>query len=119
MEQLGLPVLRTSLFARMLKIASSSIISVISTVLKNFYVDDCLPSLPSSSEAVWLVNNLRKVLISRGGFHLKKWISNGQQALESIPLHDRAKNVKDLDLTEDVLPVENDKFVFKTYIKEQ
>ena len=101
---------------------------VISTVLKNFYVDDCLKSLPSSSEAVRHVDNLRE-LMSKGGFNLTKWISNDRKVLESIPLHDRAKNVKELDLTEDVLPVErvfgvswsveNDKFVFKTNIKKQ
>ena len=101
---------------------------VISTVLKNFYVDDCLKSLPSSSEAVRHVGNLRE-LMSRGGFNLTKWISNDRKVLESIPLHDRAKNVKELDLTKDVLPVEralgvswsveNDKFFFKTNIKKQ
>ena len=101
---------------------------VISTVLKNVYVDDCLKSLPSSSSAAWHVDNVRE-LMSRGGFNLTKWISNDRKVLESIPLHDRAKNVKELDLTEDVLSVEravgvswsveNDKFVFKTDMKEQ
>ena len=43
--------------------------------------------------------------MSRGGFNLTKWISNDRKVLESIPLHDLAKNVKELDLTEDVLPV--------------
>ena len=101
---------------------------VISTVLKNSYLDDCLKSLPPSREAVQHVDNLRE-LMSKGGFNLMKWISNDRKVLESIALHDRAKNVKELDLTEDVLPVEralgvlwsvgNDKFVFKTNIKKQ
>ena len=66
---------------------------VISTVLKNCYVHDCLKSLPSSSEAVWHVDNLRE-LMSRGGFNLTKWISNDRKVLESIPLHDRARTSK-------------------------
>lgn len=37
---------------------------------------------------------------------MTKWISNDRKVSESIPLYDRAKNVKELDLTEDVLPVE-------------
>ena len=78
---------------------------VISTVLQNFYVDDCLKSLPSSGEAAWHVDNLRKIM-SRRGFNLTKWISNDRKVSESIPLPDRAKNIKELDLTEDVLPVE-------------
>ena len=51
------------------------------------------------------MDNLRNIM-SRGGFNLTKWISNDRKVSESIPLHDRAKNVKELDLTEDVLPVE-------------
>ena len=84
-------------------------------------------ALPSS-EAVWHMDNLRE-LMSRGGFNLTKWISNDPKVLESIRLHDRAKNVKVLDLTKDELPVEralgvlwsveNDKFVFKINTKER
>lgn len=73
------------------------------TVPKN--ADDCLKSLPTSSEAVWHVDNLRKLML-RGGFNLTKWISNDRKVLKSISLRDRAKNIKELDLTEDILPVE-------------
>ena len=33
----------------------------------------------------------------RGGFPLKKENSNDQNVLESVPIHDRAKEVKELD----------------------
>ena len=101
---------------------------VVSTVLKNFYVDDCLKSLPSAAVAIKHVEELRRLML-RGGFNLTKWISNDREVLESIPVEARAKDVKDLDLDNDVLPaekalgvswfVETDTFGFKVNIKEK
>ena len=101
---------------------------VVSTVLKNFYVDDCLKSLPSATVAIKHVEELRR-LMQRGGFNLTKWISNDREVLESIPVEARAKGVKDLDLDNDVPPaekalgvswfVETDTFGFKVNIKEK
>ena len=101
---------------------------VVSTVLKNFYVDDCLKSLPSSHEAIKHVCDLRN-LMNKGGFNLTKWVSNDRLVLESIPVEDRAKGTKELDLTCDVLPVERalgvswfveaDQFGFKVFIKDR
>ena len=101
---------------------------VVSTVLRNFYVDDCLKSLPSSSEAVTHVDDMRKLMF-KGGFNLTKWMSNDRKVLESIPVEDRAKHIKELDLTKDTLPteralgvswlVETDTFGFKISVKER
>ena len=101
---------------------------VVSTVLKNFYVDDCLKPLPSAAVAIKHVEELRRLML-RGGFNLTKWISNDREVLESIPVEARAKGVKDLDLDNDVLPaekalgvswfVETDTFGFKVNIKEK
>ena len=101
---------------------------VVSTVLKNFYVDDCLKSLPSATVAIKHVEELRRLML-RGGFNLTKWISNDREVLESIPVEARAKDVKDLDLDNDVLPaekalgvswfVETDTCGFKVNIKEK
>ena len=44
---------------------------VINTVRRNFYVDDCLKSVPSESEAIRLTADLRR-LLERGGFNLTK-----------------------------------------------
>ena len=78
---------------------------VVSTVEKNFYVDDCLKSLPSAEETSHHASNLRS-LLSRGGFRLTKWISNDPRVLETIPEDERRKDVKALDLSKDDLPVE-------------
>ena len=52
-------------------------------VLHNFYVDDCLVSVPTVKEAVTMQQKLTE-LLARRGFHLRKWISNDDKVLESI-----------------------------------
>ena len=101
---------------------------VANTILRNFYVDDCLKSLSSSSAAVKHVGDLRKLMLI-GGFNVTKWASSDRQVLESIPLEERAKDVKELNLKCDTLPteralgvswfVETDAFGFKVDIKEK
>ena len=78
---------------------------VVSSVNKNFYVDDCLKSLPSTEEALQHASDL-KCLLSRGGFRLTKWVSNSRRVLDAIPEAKRAKEVKNLDLRKDDLPFE-------------
>ena len=51
-----------------------------STVLRNFYMDDLLKSLPSEDEAAQLALQLIG-LLSRGGFRLTKFMSNSQNVL--------------------------------------
>ncbi|XP_014665117.1 PREDICTED: uncharacterized protein LOC106807320 [Priapulus caudatus] len=101
---------------------------VVDTVLRNFYVDDCLKSLKSVDSAVSLVKDLQ-ALLNCGGFHIAKWISNSREVMSYIPVSERAKEVKDLDLDQDVLPieralgvqwcVESDAFCFHIGVKEQ
>jgi len=69
----------------------------IDTVNKNFYVDDCLKSVPSTEEAIKLASELR-ALLSRGGFNLTKWVSNDKEVLATIPKSERAASAFDLDL---------------------
>ena len=99
---------------------------VVNTVLKNFYVDDCLKSLPSSDHAITHAKDLSN-LMNSGGFKLGKWLSNDRKVLKSIPENNRAKEVKNLDLSKDALPIEralgvgwcaeNDVFKFETCVK--
>lgn len=99
---------------------------VISAIKNNFYVDDCLKSLPSDLEALQFVKDL-STACQTGGFQLTKWASNSRTVLSSIPLEERAKDVKMLDLEKDELPVEralglqwcieNDTFMFKIALK--
>ena len=56
---------------------------MLNTVKRNFYVDDCLKSLPSVSVAIAHVNNLH-ALLARGGFRLTKWVSNSQKNQFSV-----------------------------------
>ena len=100
---------------------------IVATINSNFYVDDCLKSMPSEQDALQLVKNLTNAC-HLGGFHLTKWVSNSRTVLSAIPEEDRAKEVKMLDLDKE-LPmeralglqwnVENDTFVFKITLKEK
>ncbi|XP_062621125.1 uncharacterized protein LOC134282740 [Saccostrea cucullata] len=71
--------------------------TVVTTVLRNMYVDDCLSSVDTEKKAALLIEDL-STLCSKGGFHLTKWISNSKQVLESVPEEDRAKDVQKWNL---------------------
>lgn len=75
------------------------------TVLKNFYVDNCLISVATKEQAITLVRDLQD-LCSRGGFHLTKWVSNSRTVLCSIPDVERVSKVKDMDISHNTLPME-------------
>ncbi|PFX24905.1 hypothetical protein AWC38_SpisGene10491 [Stylophora pistillata] len=96
--------------------------AVLNTVKNNFYVDDCLKALPSVEEASQHMRDLR-LLLSKGGFRLTKWISNSRRVLETILETERTKEVKSLDLSRDERAlgvkwcVETDAFGFKVDIK--
>lgn len=79
--------------------------AAVAAVLNNFYVDDCLLSVSDETQACALVRDLT-ALCESGGFHLTKWMSNRRVVLASIPETERAKEVKDLDLSHDALPEE-------------
>ena len=98
----------------------------INTIMNNFYVDDCLTSAATEEDAIALYHELRAIC-SKGGFLLTKWMSNSRQVLAVIPETERAKDVKNLDLDHDDLPVErvlgvqwcvqSDVFKFKIILK--
>ncbi len=101
---------------------------VIETVNNNFYVDDCLKSVPSEEVAISMVKNLTS-LCQKGGFRLTKWISNSRKVLQSVSEENRAKDIQQLNLDRDKLPVERalglqwsveaDTFQFKISLKNQ
>lgn len=78
---------------------------VTNTIMENFYVDDCLKSIPTEQEAMKLMSDLIEIC-HQGGFHLSKWVSNSRTVLAAVPPEDRAKEVKKLDLNKDQLPME-------------
>lgn len=100
----------------------------VDTIKSNFYVDDCLKSVPTEADAIKLCREL-ETACSMGGFRLHKWISNSRTVLISIPQADRAKEIKDLDLDSSELPTERtlgirwhiqkDKLTFSVSLKSQ
>ena len=59
-------------------------IETIRTIDRNFYVDDCLKSMPTEHQAIRLVEQLRSVLSTRG-FRLTKFLSNSKKVLKTLP----------------------------------
>lgn len=100
----------------------------VKAVTRNFYVHDCLISIKDEEDAIRLALELKSLLEKRG-FNLIKWTSNNRKVVEAIPVEDRSKQVKDLDLSKEALQVERalgikwdvqeDRLEYKTLIKEK
>lgn len=73
---------------------------------EDFYVDDGLKSVPSVDEAVQLIEDAKE-MCKRGGFRLHKFTSNSKEVISSVALEDRAEEIKNIDLDQDVLPIEH------------
>ncbi|XP_065185956.1 uncharacterized protein LOC135816784 [Sycon ciliatum] len=56
----------------------------INAVRDNFYVDDLLMSTATEASAIVAREDLQEIT-TRGGFHLRKWLSNSPAVLKSIP----------------------------------
>ena len=100
---------------------------MLQSVKQNFYVDDCLKSAAIEGEAIQMVKDLA-ALCQNGVFILEKWINNSRVVLQTITEDRRAKDLKELDLDRDKLPVERalglqwcvetDAFRFKMELKQ-
>ena len=92
-------------------------------IYKNFYVDDGLVSCRTSEEAVDLLNRTQSVLYANGKLRLHKFASNNRNVLDSLPQNDLAKDLCNIDLCNDTIPVqrslglswdiETDQFTFR------
>lgn len=60
--------------------------------------------MPSVDEAVQLIEDAKE-MCKRGGFRLHKFTSNSKEVISSVPLEDRAEEIKNIDLDQ-VLPIE-------------
>ena len=78
---------------------------VTNAILTDFYVDDFLRSFEKEDVAIEMVHKIKECL-AEGGFRLHKWISNSKKVFKSIPIEERSKEVKTLDLHSDSLPTE-------------
>ena len=78
---------------------------------RNFYVDDGLASLPNAQQAIELVRNAYASLAT-ANLRLHKVVSNSVEVMEALPAEDRAKDVRDIYLRHDSLPVQRSLGVF-------
>lgn len=74
-------------------------------VERQFYVDDGLMSVATPEEAIDLLTRTRQML-AESNLRLHKVASNSSQVMEAFPAEDRAKDLKDLDLGMDPLPLQ-------------
>ena len=94
----------------------------------NFYVDDGLALLPTTQGAIDLVKGAQATLAT-AKLRLHKVVSNSAKVMEAFPAEDQAKDVRDLGLRSDTLPVqqslrvfwdlETDAFTFKVSLPEK
>ncbi|XP_061166266.1 uncharacterized protein LOC133175165 [Saccostrea echinata] len=97
-------------------------------VQRNFYVDDALTSVPSAEEAINLLTRTKKALMNIGKIRLHKFASNSGEVMANLPLQDLSKELKNVDLDSDDLPIQrslglnwdldSDSFTFRVSLKE-
>ena len=88
---------------------------MVDTVLKSFYVNDCLKSVQSTEVAVELREHLCV-------FRLTKWLCNQGEVLETIPTSYKAPSVLDLPIERTLGVQENmdsDMFTFEMIPKDK
>jgi hypothetical protein len=88
---------------------------------------DGLKSVEKVEQATTLIKSSIK-MCQKGGFRLHKFTANEREVIESIPV-DRATEVKELDLSHDILPIErvlgmewcieSDSFWFRITLKDR
>ncbi|XP_065177328.1 uncharacterized protein LOC135807825 [Sycon ciliatum] len=70
---------------------------VVQCLSKDLYVDDMLSSLPSTQRAIQAREQTQQ-LLAKGGFHMRKWLSNKAEVMNTIPEEDRSPDVvRDVD----------------------
>lgn len=94
--------------------------NAIDTLKNNFYVDDMLKSVATSTDAIKLQQEVT-TLCKRGGFKLKKFVSNCPEVLNSLDEEAKSKIMINVDIRKDevinralgvVWDVANDQFGF-------
>lgn len=74
-------------------------------IRRDFYVDDGLKSVSNVDEAKILIDNT-KAMCAKGGLRLHKFVSNNKDVIQYLEPEDRAKDLKDISLALDKLPIE-------------
>ena len=71
----------------------------------DFYVDDGHKSVPTVEQALSLIKDTQ-ALCASDNLRLHKFVSNRKEVLEALPADNRAKDLKDIDLRHDSMPVQ-------------
>ncbi|KAK3085303.1 hypothetical protein FSP39_001304 [Pinctada imbricata] len=74
-------------------------------IQRDFYVDDGLKSLPTAEECISLIER-SVALCKESGLFLHKFVSNSKEVLTTIPQEIRAKEIANINIHCDKLPVE-------------
>ena len=77
-----------------------------SFVKNDFYVDNGLKSVSTPDVAI-TQGKKTKMLCAKGGCNLHKLISNHKALIDAIPHEDGSKDLQNLDITKDTVPVES------------
>ena len=97
-------------------------------LLRDFYVDDGLKSIPTAQQALQLIND-SQTMCAKDNLRLHKFASHCKEVLEVLPANNRAKDLKDLDLPHDPMPaqrslgtywcIESDTFGFRIELRDK
>ena len=74
-------------------------------IRKDFYVDDGLKSVSTVPEAIQLIK-ASQAICSKACLRLRKIVSNKKEVLGAFPVDDHSKEIKELNLAVDPLPIE-------------
>ena len=74
-------------------------------ICKDFYTDDGLKSASTVPEAIQLIK-ARQAICSKACLRLHKIVSNKKEVLEAFPVDDLSKEIKEMNLAVDPLPIE-------------
>ncbi|XP_039885710.1 uncharacterized protein LOC120732292 [Simochromis diagramma] len=87
------------------KQAEDSTTSAREFITRNFYVDDGLASFPNEAEATGVLHTAQAML-AKSNIKLHKIASNSSSVMQAFPPEDLAKDLKDLDLGVESLPLQ-------------
>lgn len=74
-------------------------------VQNDFYVDNGLTSVETEEETIQLIHDAQS-MCANGGLRVHKFVSNNKNVINSVAESERAVDVKDLDLSNERLPIE-------------
>ncbi|KAK0140803.1 hypothetical protein N1851_022206 [Merluccius polli] len=74
-------------------------------VMRIFYVDDGLSSFPTDEKAIAILKSTKEML-AESSIKLHKIASNSRTVMDAFPPEERAKNLVDLELNVDPLPLQ-------------